>query len=61
MNCLAISYYPDDVWNWNFAVRAIDWSIYLDVDTDLVDETRVANGADCVQLHMASNIRTITV
>lgn len=34
---------------------------YFDVDTDFVDETRVVNGADCVQLHMASNMRTITV
>lgn len=34
---------------------------YFDVDIDFVDATRVVNGADCVQLHMASNIRTITV
>lgn len=34
---------------------------YFDVDTDFVDETRVVNGADCVQLQMASNMRTITV
>lgn len=35
--------------------------IYFEVATDLVDDTRVGNGADCVQLQIASNMRTITV
>lgn len=34
---------------------------YFDVETDFVDETRVVSGADCVQLQMASNMRTMTV
>lgn len=33
---------------------------YFEVDTDLCDD-RGGIGADCVQLHRASNIRTITV